>query len=875
MKIRTILLVLIIVSPFLLAFSLLSDPPVSIQKNKATDLLVIDELSPKLGSRQLSPVRYITGESIAGQVSDSTITEYINRLVDFKTRFSCTDSNTAASQWIYDKFLEFGFTEVYFDSFPFDVPDFTCDTQWNVVAVKEGATCPDEVIIVGGHYDSDVWETEPCDPDTLAPGADDNASGAVATLEAARVLADVETDATLIFIAFGGEERVIYGSEHYAEEAYNQGMDIRVMINMDMVANLTDDIWDIEIRAPSSSYPYARVMQEIALTHTDLVPYYIEGSGPDDLSFYERGYNTVFVVEWDFSPHLHRCTDTVENVSIPYLTEVTEMITSSLLYFSDVPMIPSGLSVINVGDGTSLYLSWDPNDEIDLAGYRIYWGNQSGVYDSVRTVIATSDTLRNLIEGMTYYIALSAFDTDENESFLTPEAEIITTSIPRTPTDVRSTSLDSTIVIEWEASEGELDLAGYNIYRWTVNGPPDTVLHAFVADPVTDFSDALAEAHIFYGYNVKAVDTQMPPNESEPSEAVLGRLATLDMGVIVVDNTLDGTGAPFSPPDEDVDEFYSDILVDYNVVASWDANDSVEAGRYIRDYDVGIYSVVLWHTDIRGGELAETDTTAMRKYLEGGGNLWLSGWQVLGSLTGESRPYFVFEESSFVSQYIGIDSALTTSTGDQDFIGAAGLLDGFPDVYVDSAKVFPLGALYNTEVLLPLFDETGPLYSYISSDSMSSEYHGSVVGAMGSSNDYGLVLTDFPLYFLDETDAGSLVDAVMELFEEPMSIGEGGEPLTFPRVFSLSQNYPNPFNPSTTIKYDIPLGGNSIPVEILVYDIRGRFVRKLVDQEKEPGRYQVHWDGRDNRGQKVSSGVYLYRIEAGDFSSARKMVLMR
>jgi hypothetical protein len=96
---------------------------------------------------------------------------------------------------------------------------------------------------------------------------------------------------------------------------------------------------------------------------------------------------------------------------------------------------------------------------------------------------------------------------------------------------------------------------------------------------------------------------------------------------------------------------------------------------------------------------------------------------------------------------------------------------------------------------------------------------------------------------------------------------------TIPKTFFLSQNYPNPFNPSTTIRYDIPVGSGTVPVKVFIYDIRGRLVRKLVDQEKESGSYQVHWAGRDDNGQQVSSGVYLYRIEAGDFLSTRKMVM--
>ncbi len=109
-----------------------------------------------------------------------------------------------------------------------------------------------------------------------------------------------------------------------------------------------------------------------------------------------------------------------------------------------------------------------------------------------------------------------------------------------------------------------------------------------------------------------------------------------------------------------------------------------------------------------------------------------------------------------------------------------------------------------------------------------------------------------------------------------LGVGNGSSSSqNLPKAFSLSQNYPNPFNPSTTIRFDVPEGHASVPVDISIYDLRGRLIRTLVDEEKPPGTYQVHWNGRDDMGTKVPSGVYLYRITAGDFISTRKMVMMK
>ncbi len=95
-----------------------------------------------------------------------------------------------------------------------------------------------------------------------------------------------------------------------------------------------------------------------------------------------------------------------------------------------------------------------------------------------------------------------------------------------------------------------------------------------------------------------------------------------------------------------------------------------------------------------------------------------------------------------------------------------------------------------------------------------------------------------------------------------------------PKAFALSQNYPNPFNPSTTIAYDVPEGDN-VQVQLNVYNMRGQLVRTLVNETKGEGSYQIQWDGSDNYGRRASSGVYFYRIKAGEFSKTRKMVILK
>jgi alpha-amylase len=92
------------------------------------------------------------------------------------------------------------------------------------------------------------------------------------------------------------------------------------------------------------------------------------------------------------------------------------------------------------------------------------------------------------------------------------------------------------------------------------------------------------------------------------------------------------------------------------------------------------------------------------------------------------------------------------------------------------------------------------------------------------------------------------------------------------RSYELSQNYPNPFNPTTVIKYNLPKEGK---VTLKIYNLLGQVVRTLVDGEIQVGSHSVIWDSRNDKGQQVSSGIYIYRIQSGNFVKTKKMTLLK
>jgi hypothetical protein len=101
-------------------------------------------------------------------------------------------------------------------------------------------------------------------------------------------------------------------------------------------------------------------------------------------------------------------------------------------------------------------------------------------------------------------------------------------------------------------------------------------------------------------------------------------------------------------------------------------------------------------------------------------------------------------------------------------------------------------------------------------------------------------------------------------------LGIDGE--LIPAVFTLYQNYPNPFNPTTQIKYDLP---KDAMVTINIYDVLGRMIKSLLNDNQTAGYHSLQWDATNDIGEGVSAGMYIYTIQAGEYQSTKKMVLLK
>ena len=140
---------------------------------------------------------------------------------------------------------------------------------------------------------------------------------------------------------------------------------------------------------------------------------------------------------------------------------------------------------------------------------------------------------------------------------------------------------------------------------------------------------------------------------------------------------------------------------------------------------------------------------------------------------------------------------------------------------------------------------------------------------------FGFEAVNRPASDPDHVTRVEFMDRILDWLMTPVGIkGDEGNSPDLPFVYDLGQNYPNQFNPSTTIDFTFPSSGGTEHTKLIVYSLRGKLVRTLVDEDIPPGSYEVVWDGLDDRGVRVSSGVYFYTLTRGELNTTRKMLVI-
>ncbi len=816
---------------------------------------------------------------LVDQVNYDSLYSYTWELQTFPYRTSGSPANAGARLWVRDKFLEFGYTDVELHYFPAYFND-----GYNVIARKPGTLYPEQHIVVGAHFDAVL----------SSPGADDNASGVACVLEIARILKDVDLPVTLVFVAFDAEEDGLLGSHHYVDDAIFSNEDIIYMHNMDMIGAEQNDAF--AALHYGSEIAYAVIWRELGFVYGGITGVYSGTSTRSDhFPFQLAGIDICSNREFEWSWVYHTPADSTTYMNFDYMTRMVKVNLATVYTVAVSPraIAPAGLR--QGGDGHSMQLVWHPTEWPDLYYYRVSCWEMESPYNWYSIWVPATDTtclVTGLVEGMEHGFCVQAVATDGKESPLHYRNIYgIPTSIPVPPEGLLAMPVKDAVQLTWQRNNTELDLDHYAIFR-------DDELAAETSDTMY-FDDDPGLGEDLHSYFVEAVD--IDGIHSGAIDTLEMRAATLDPNRILAVNRTGNYTVDFASAYEtgvflqaalqpyDYDLYCDTLATKYPFdEPQFDLIDMVSHGVMVLGAEAGKYDDIGVSPLYKNGIL---DTLAY--YMSIGGKLIVFGrWGDLGVRDTINYTANTYDYDDAYANWFHINTRITTecewpflsTTVYGDMVGAHGRHQ-YPQLPWDSVRTVQHANSQNGAVT----DVTGiPCASFVNLTSDAPEViytydcrkktksmktEGQPVAWKYFSEAYSYVYFEIPLSMFER---GPAIQALRMAVDELMAYSGPEEPLVKPMVtpntFALHQNYPNPFNPTTSIMYDLP---NPARVQLQVYNLLGQKVRCLVDRQEAAGQKTVMWDGTNEAGSPVASGLYFYRLRAGDFLETKKMLLLK
>ncbi|MGQ9678467.1 MAG: M28 family peptidase [bacterium] len=305
-------------------------------------------------------------EQIVARVSADSVLSYVRRLQRYRTRYSTSDSCRAAAEWIKQKFIANGCDTVIMEN-------HTAGHAPNVIGIKYGIQGErNPYAVICGHFDSYAPSN--------APGADDNASGSAAVIEAARVTQGYQFQHDLRFIAFSGEEFGLYGSSYYAREARLRGDSILGVLNFDMIGYVDAVPENLDLLGKIANppcEPFVDWFTAVADTYTGLSIYkrmVNDNQNSDHGPFWNNGYVAFCGIEdfWPSNPYYHTPGDSIGAGynSNEFCTEVTKTGVAGLAILGQVvplniPLLEFSAYRVDDGAGNSNG-NWDAGESVGV-----------------------------------------------------------------------------------------------------------------------------------------------------------------------------------------------------------------------------------------------------------------------------------------------------------------------------------------------------------------------------------------------------------------------------------------------------------------------------------------------------------------------------
>ncbi len=305
--------------------------------------------------------------------------------------------------------------------------------------------------------------------------------------------------------------------------------------------------------------------------------------------------------------------------------------------------------------------------------------------------------------------------------------------------------------------------------------------------------------------------------------------------------------------DDDFQSFFTSALTDSGIAYHpWDV--SVSGSPTIGDIGEYPSGIVAWFTGNAETTLTEDELSVLNTHLTNNGRIFLTGENIV-------------EQNASSTLFTRMGIGFANNTGLPVVTGADGeFTEGLAFSTVGGSGASNQTSRDNIAITDTI--NTRSIFRYGNSPTLIS-------GAVYESGSAIGVVLGFGFESINTIAAQSQVmDAIITFMDtSSVVVGIDDEGIAVVDDYNLAQNYPNPFNPSTTIAFTVPSASD---VELTIYNVRGQRIRSLVSGKFAGGTHQAVWDGSDEQGQRVASGIYLYRLTVGTtFSDMKKMVYLR
>ncbi len=733
--------------------------------------------------------------------------------VTIVSRHKNNSANELAKDYIKQKLQSYGLTTT--------IQNFS-STGNNVLGTQLGTQFPNRKFIICAHYDD-------MPSGSIAPGADDNASGTAAVIEAARILSQYSFPYTIVYALWDEEEQGLVGSNYYATQARNVNDSILGVVNLDMIAydSNNDGIVNIHNRAVANSVELYQKMVEVNSQYginLGIVSYNPGSTYSDHASFWTKNYGAILLIEDDndFNAYYHTTSDLVQYFNQPYFTKSAKLAIGTLATLAlnlnlQITHTPVASMTQSQPISTTAEITTGLEIGSGISAPRLYYRLNSGSgFGSFNEVVGTNSG------GSTYTFNIPSI----------PLGNIVQYYIA-------AQDANSTIVKTLPAGGGGFNPPG--------NFPPASFFQFYVA-PVTiafyDEANNLNNWASVSGWGTTTSKFVSPPTsftDSPGGNYQSNVTATLTYNGTI--NLTDVLGAELEFDTQwDIENNwdYGQVLISTDNGASWTplAGNFTNPGTgTFQPPNQPLYdgTQLTWVHEKMDLSPFVGNSVKLRFYLRSDASIQNDGWYVDNIKISTYNTVIPVELTSFTATVVNnsVELKWTTATeiNNSGFMIERNLRSTVESQSDWETLGFVEGNGTTTEP---------KVYSFVDKNLKPGNYS----------------------YRLKQIDLDGTFEYSSEVEIE----------ISTPKEFALYQNYPNPFNPTTKISFVVPNGVKNL-ITLKVYDVLGNEVATLVDEYKEAGSYEVEFNAGQTSG--LSSSIYFYKLQAGDFVLIKKMVLMK